>query len=115
SGDAAPAQPAFGMTVTYKRGDAEEGGDAGSADFELAMQLAGTNPRRAFLGIRAGFGPLYIDQVGIELEDIRDPDWIRFLIDGGVSVAGFAAQVDDLAVQIPLHHADDPSQWGIDL
>lgn len=115
SGDSAPAQPEFGIDIEYKRGSALEGGDAGSADFELGMRLKGLNPRRAWIGIRAGFGPLYIDQVGIELEAVQDPDWIRFLVDGGVNVAGFAAQVDDLAVQIPLRDAGDPSKWGIDL
>lgn len=115
SGDAAPAQPGFGLAIDYKRGAAEEGAGSGSADFELGIRLAGADPRRALIGVRAGFGPLYIDQVGIELQDTRDPAWIRFLVDGGVSIAGFTAQVDDLSVQIPLHHADDPSQWGIDL
>ncbi|MFZ5890552.1 MAG: DUF6603 domain-containing protein [Myxococcota bacterium] len=115
SGDGAPAQPGFGISVAYKRGAAPEGGGPSSAPFALEVALHGTNPRVAWLGIHAAFGPLYIDQIGVELEDIRDPEWIRFLVDGGVNVAGFAAQVDDLSVQIPVRNTDDASLWGVDL
>jgi hypothetical protein len=115
SGDGTPAQPPFGVSVEYRRGGGEEEADEGGGAFELDVRLHGDDERRTWIGIHASFGPLYIDQVGVELEKNVDPSWIRLLVDGGVSLAGFTAQVDDLALQIPTHHLDDPTRWGVDL
>jgi large repetitive protein len=112
AGDAAPAQPGFPLAVEYvQEGGGDEGGGGG---FTLRARL-GDSGRRLFIGLHAGFGPLYIDQVGVELEKIVDPGWIRLLVDGGVTVAGFAAQVDDLSLQIPFADAGNTARWAVDL
>ncbi len=113
NGDAPPPQPGFGLSLQYVQGPESEEGGAG--DWKFSMRLLGENERRIWLGIRAGFGPLYIDQIGIEIEKVDDPNWLALLIDGGVSLAGFAAQVDDLAIRIPLRDFDKPANWGVDL
>ncbi|MEZ4444534.1 MAG: DUF6603 domain-containing protein [Polyangiaceae bacterium] len=113
SGDSPPPQPAFGIAIEYARGEESEEGAEG--DFELRLKLLGENERRVWIGVRASFGPLYIDQIGIEIDKVVDPAWVALLIDGGVTVSGFSAQVDDLAIRVPLQDIDRPSNWGVDL
>src|SRR5262249_18286798 len=57
-------------------------------------------PGPLWIGVHSGFGPLYIDQIGIE--STPDPG-VALLIDGGVKVAGMTAQVDELTVVIPFN------------
>lgn len=64
-----------------------------------------------WIGVHAGFGPIYIDQVGVELSSTE----AGLLIDGGVSIAGLTAQVDELTIGVPFAHIKDPSQWSLDL
>jgi hypothetical protein len=112
-GNGAPAQPAFGVSVEYARPSGGEN-EAGT-DFHLEIRLQGDDPRRIRVPIHAAFGPVHIDQVDVELEKIEDPSWIEVGVDGGVSVSGFEAGVDDLAVRIPFQAAGDLSKWSIDL
>ncbi len=64
-----------------------------------------------FIGVHAGFGPIYIDQIGIGLTSTD----VSLLIDGGVSIAGLTAQVDELTIDVPFAHIGDPTRWGLDL
>jgi hypothetical protein len=64
-----------------------------------------------WIGVHAGFGPIYIDQVGVELSSTN----AALLIDGGVSIAGLSAQVDELTIGIPFDHIKDPTGWTLDL
>src|SRR6266700_906235 len=64
-----------------------------------------------WIGVHAGFGPIYIDQVGVELSSTN----VALLIDGGVSIAGFTAQVDDLTIGVPFNSINNPTGWTLDL
>jgi hypothetical protein len=63
------------------------------------------------IGVHAGFGPIYIDQIGVGLTSTD----LSLLIDGGVSIAGLTAQVDELTIDVPFAHIADPTRWGLDL
>lgn len=106
-GDTAPPQPEFGLEVAHVAGGAALEG-AGDSHFEIRFR-GGTDPRKVRIGLHAAFGPLHIDEVGFEVSAVTDPTWVKVAIDGGVNVSGFAAQVDDLSLQIPLSKANgDP-------
>src|SRR6266487_4453194 len=77
----------------------------GSSGGSLVVAHAGAG---AELG---GFGPIFIDQLGVGVSDTR----LTLAIDGGVSIAGLTAQVDDLSVAVPYRTAGDPSTWILDL
>jgi hypothetical protein len=109
SGDGAPPQPGFGAEIAWFA-DAWAGHDQG-----LEIRLAGDDPRRADLGIRASFGPVYIDAITLELSATRAPTWFSIGITGGVSVSGLGAEVDNLAVRIPLPDPGQLTGWGVDL
>ena len=64
-----------------------------------------------WIGVHAGFGPIYIDQVGVELSSTN----AGLLIDGGVSIAGLTAQVDELTIGVPFDHINNPTAWTLDL
>lgn len=64
-----------------------------------------------WIGVHAGFGPIYIDQVGVELSSTN----AGLLIDGGVSIAGLTAQVDELTIGVPFAHINNPTAWTLDL
>ena len=64
-----------------------------------------------WIPVHAGFGPIYIDQVGVELSSTD----IALLIDGGMSIAGFSAEVDELTIDIRFNQISDPTKWGLDL
>lgn len=61
-----------------------------------------------WIGVHSQFGPIYIDQVGVGLTS----ESASLLVDGGVSVAGLTAQVDDLSLTVPFRH---PEQVTLDL
>ncbi|MFG6197853.1 DUF6603 domain-containing protein [Nonomuraea sp. JJY05] len=107
------------------------GGDATAAapGFDAAMRLwkpgaspvalrlsAGLGPGPWWLPIEKSFGPLYIEQVGLAIT--YDGDQLReigLLVDGGVTLGGFAMGVDDLALHLPWASPANPATWRLDL
>jgi hypothetical protein len=72
-----------------------------------------------WLTIQRQFGPVYLEQVGLAV--VNPPagiESIGILIDGGVSLAGLSASVDDLSLTYLVAgggSALDPSHWRVDL
>lgn len=64
-----------------------------------------------WIPIHAGFGPVFINEIGFGVTNTA----ASLVIDGGVSIAGLSAQVDDLSVTVPYAHVTDPSRWSLDL
>jgi len=58
-----------------------------------------------WIPVQRSFGPLYVDQFGLVVEDLDSSiDTIGVLFDGGLELAGLAVGVDDLGI---LYHLDD--------
>jgi len=72
-----------------------------------------------WLTIQRQFGPVYLEQVGLAV--VNPPAGIEsvgVLIDGGVSLMGLSASVDDLSLTYVVAgggSALDPSRWRVDL
>lgn len=66
-----------------------------------------------WIGIRQQFGPIYIDQIGLEITN-NSKD-VALLVDGSVQVAGFLVQADELGVEMPLNALASPEKWSLDL
>ena len=65
-----------------------------------------------WLPIQKRFGPLYVEQIGVGTEPV---DRARFLMDGGVSLAGLTVGVDDLSLSVSWRRPLELSDWRIDL
>ncbi len=101
SGDQAPAQPGVDVVASYYRGT-----------FDLSFE----GEQALWIGVRAAFGPLYIEQVGLRSFPGTSPTTaIDLLVDGGVTISGLSVQVDDLSLRLPLATLADPSTWSVDL
>src|SRR5690606_32137438 len=90
----------------------------GSGDVKVSLR-AGEGDGPWWLVIQKGFGPLYIEQVGLGVT-VREDDLerISLLLDGRVSVFGLTAAVDDLQLTyVVASDASpfDPSRWSVDL
>ncbi|WP_326830087.1 hypothetical protein OIE13_13545 [Streptosporangium sp. NBC_01810] len=79
---------------------------AQNAEFRLGVAGDGWVP------IRRSFGPVYIEQIGY---DLTDPAAFVLLVDGGVELGPLHAQIDELAVIIPLATPANPLAWRLDL
>ena len=108
SGDEAKLRPAFSPALQIVRIPPAETtirftGGEGDGPWWLALQ------RR--------FGPLYVDQIGLDTDELPngDVDRVKFLVDGGVLVAGLSVQVDDLSVSVPFRTPLDLEDWQLDL
>jgi hypothetical protein len=64
-----------------------------------------------WIGVHRMFGPIHIDQVGLEIGETA----VSLLIDGSVKVAGLTAQAHELGVDVPYKAIATPSQWSLDL
>src|SRR5205085_1633581 len=64
-----------------------------------------------WIGIHSGFGPVYIDQVGLEIQNNK----VDLLIDGTLKVNGLTAQVYELTVAVPYSSVTNPAGWTLDL
>ena len=82
----------------------------GDGNFHITFNQQQDKP--LWISVHAGFGPIFIDQVGLELTP--DPG-MTLLIDGSVKVNGFTAQADELGVTIPFKALKKPDQWILDL
>lgn len=111
--------------------DASSGSQRPQAAFSPALSLqVGPPPRGLQVGFRAGpgegpwwlpiqrgFGPVWIEQVGLGVEKgSQGPRAVSVLIDGRVSLLGFTVGVDDLSLTAdltkPLY---EPSAWSASL
>src|SRR5690606_227426 len=112
--------------------DASSGSDQPSTAFSPALPLKkhGGNPLKVslragdgvgpwWLAIQKGFGPLYIEQVGLGVTTENDNlESIALLLDGRVSLFGLTAAVDDLQLRFNVASDAspyDPSRWYVDL
>ena len=68
--------------------------------------------------IQRGFGPIYIEQVGLAVTMAANQvGSVGLLIDGKVSLLGLTAAVDDLSLTylVPVGSPLDPHSWAVDL
>ena len=77
----------------------------------------GTSPGPWWLTVQRQLGPVYLEQVGLAVETSDGSiTKIQVLIDGGVSLFGFAATVDDLSL---TYHSPGsafaPTSWSVDV
>lgn len=101
-GDSHPVNPGVDVSAWYWSGP------AGDASFHIQI---GGQTGVFWIGIHSGFGPIYIDQIGLNVESAQ----VDLLIDGGVNIDGLAADVDDLTVSIPYNSITNPGNWHLDL
>ncbi|MHB1170243.1 MAG: DUF6603 domain-containing protein, partial [Longimicrobiales bacterium] len=90
----------------------------GANDVQVSLR-AGEGDGPWWLAIQKGFGPLYIEQVGLGVttED-DDLESIAVLLDGRISLFGLTAAVDDLQLRFNVASDAspfDPSRWYVDL
>ena len=89
--DTQPVNPAVDVTVSYLNG-------------AFGIQLGGPAPP-VWLGVHRGFGPIYIDQVGLGW----DADAADLLIDAAVKVAALTVQTYELGLHVPFRKLLDPT------
>ncbi|MDH4178647.1 MAG: hypothetical protein OEV72_13825, partial [Thermoleophilia bacterium] len=111
--------------------DAATGKERPNAEFSPALSLqsgppphglrigfrAGQDEGPWWIGIRRSFGPVYLEQIGIGVEQGEDrPNSISVMVDGKVSMLGLTVAVDDLSLTAdwggPLYL---PSSWSVSL
>jgi hypothetical protein len=103
SGDAQSVNPSADLDVWYWDHPDNAGGPL--------RVLVGGQEGIFWIPIHAGFGPIFISEIGLGISNTA----AALAIDGGVSIAGLSAQVDQLTVTVPYAHVTDPSQWSLDL
>lgn len=81
-------------------------------DGKFHMRFGDTTDQPLWIPVHAGFGPIYIDQLGL---DVTSDPGVELLIDGSVKVDGLTAQANDLTVTLPFKSLTDPSGWTLDL
>jgi hypothetical protein len=86
----------------------------------LAVSLtAGSGSGPWWLAIQREFGPIYLEQVGLAVEqDSGRLKTVGVLIDGKVSLFGLSAAVDDLSFTYTVDAAGspfEPSRWKVDV
>lgn len=106
--DDAP-RPAFSPTLDVFRRPTDAG-------IQVAAR-AGTTRGPWWLTVQREFGPIYLEQVGL---DVTTADGsitsISVLIDGAVSLFGFAAAVDDLSLTYRAPGSPfAPDSWSVDV
>lgn len=106
-GDPHPVNPGVDVGAWYRNGP------LGDASFHITFN--GIENQPLWIGIHAGFGPIYIDQIGLEPTQDGNGPGMALLIDGSVKVDGFTAQADELGVTIPFKYLRTPGQWTLDL
>ena len=104
SGDSHPVNPGIDVAAWLWSGP--------DGDGQFHVKFNGKDDPKIWIGVHAGFGPIYIDQIGVEITD--DPG-IALLIDGSVKVDGLTAQADELGVRIPFNAIASPDHWSLDL
>ena len=110
------------VAASLLRHDSGSGGDSHAVNPGLDVEIwdigsgfhitFGGQVGPLWIGVHAGFGPIYIDQVGLAITS--DPG-AGLLIDGSVKVDGLTAQVDELTVTVPFNALASPNHWSLDL
>ncbi|HEY6489867.1 MAG: DUF6603 domain-containing protein [Terracidiphilus sp.] len=103
-GDAQPANP--GVDVSVWAGAPDDG--------KFHVMFGDVKDQPLWIGVHASFGPIYIDQLGIQVGNDADHS-VGLLIDGSVKVDGLLAQVDQLTLTAPIKDLGNLSKWTIDL
>jgi hypothetical protein len=98
NGDSQGVNPSVDVAVYYKGGS-------------VKVDFGGTSGP-LWIGVHRQFGPIYIDQVGV---NVLDGPVVSLLVDGSAHVGPLTVQVDDLELDIPLARLGEPDQWGLDL
>jgi hypothetical protein len=101
SGDGRAVNPAVNASIYFRTGALGVSIDGGSSAVWIPVQRS--------------FGPLYIDQVGVEVREGAGGPFVGVLIDGAAHVGPLLAQVDDLGVVIPVRNLHRPDRWTLDL
>ncbi|MBL9129366.1 MAG: hypothetical protein JNL97_17070, partial [Verrucomicrobiales bacterium] len=100
-----PANPAFSIRASYLD--------------TLDVALLGADGKAApkiWFPVQRGFGPLYVNQLGVGWEPDGDPKRFDLLFDGRVVLAGFRADLMGLSVGIPVdRRITDFSQYRLGL
>jgi len=108
SGDTAPANPPFDLMVATRPVDPKFLVHVNGKDGQAEIRFE----------INKTFGPLHIDDIALiyrNASTLTDLGSLGVGISGGVSVSGFALEVDDLSLLVPLQHPTDLSRWTVDL
>lgn len=103
SGDAQSVNPSSDVDVWYWSDPANTGGP-------LRVLVGGQNGV-FWIPVHGQFGPIFISELGLGITSTS----ASLVIDGGVSIAGLSAEVDELSVTVPYAHVSDPSKWSLDL
>ncbi|HYP24904.1 MAG TPA: DUF6603 domain-containing protein, partial [Actinomycetota bacterium] len=97
-------------TETSQAGDDEPLAPSVDAELEVGtdgVQLhLGLGDPPWWLPVQRSFGPLYVGQVGLDIEPVDAPNEIAVLFDGGIELAGLSIGVDDLAIIVTLDTRD---------
>lgn len=109
-GDSQPVNPLVDIMAWYW--ESATVSSASGGDSNLHLQIGDAPGQALWIPIHAGFGPIYINQIGVALDSLPSAS---LLIDGSVKVAGLTAQVDELTVTIPLRYLTSPDHWSLDL
>lgn len=108
TGTTAP-QPAFSPAVAVQK--------HGTGPVSVTLR-AGDGDGPWWIAIQKGFGPLYIEQVGLGVAMVqRRVDRVSVLLDGSVSLFGLTCAVDDLQITYLVSRNDffNPASWDVDL
>lgn len=104
--DPQPVNPGVDVDAWYWGRDA--GVEGGDNQFHI---LFGGQIGTLWIGVQRSFGPIYIDQIGLDVSNTA----VAMLIDGSVKVDGLVVQADDLTVLVPYKSILTPSDWELDL
>jgi hypothetical protein len=97
NGDPSAVNPAVNVLVYYVNGD-------------FAVEIGNPNPP-LWLGVHRSFGPIYIEQIGVEWTDTA----ADLLVDGSVRVGPLTVQAYELGLEIPFRELLAPDHWSLDL
>ena len=107
-GDPHPVNPGVDVGAWYRSGP------LGDGNFHITFNAVENQP--LWISVHAGFGPIYIDQIGLEpVSDPSNGQGVALLIDGTVKVDGLTVQTDELGVTIPFQYLTTPGRWTLDL
>ena len=82
-----------------------------SGDGQFHITFSGNN-QPIWIGVHAQLGPIYLDQIGIILNDNTSASLV---LDATVKVGPLTGQVDELGVTIPFKSLMHPDKWTLDL
>lgn len=111
NGDTEDSSPVFNPQITFMA----------KPEFSIQFRLLGDIEKPIWIPIQQSFGPMYIEQIGLDYTDIAVPgggtktDTISGLLDGGVQLAGLNIGVDDLKLTVPFEEPGNTNRWEIDL